>query len=107
MNLKVQVEKVNERAIVKLSGEIDVYTVTILEDKLLPLLNKEQNVQVNLHDVTYMDSTGLGLFISAYKTAQTKDCQFEIVEAKDRVLRLFTVTGLDEIINLRTEGGGE
>ena len=107
MNLHVNVEKEGNQSLVKLSGETDVYTVSILEEKVLPLVDTEEKVQVDLHKVTYMDSTGLGVFISAYKKAQENNCHFEIVHAHDRVLRLFIVTGLDEIINLRTESGGE
>lgn len=108
MNLHVNVDKQEEEYLVTLTGEIDVYTVPILEERLMPLIEEaSRKVVVNLYDVSYMDSSGLGTFISAYKNAQEKDCTFEIVEARDRVLRLFIVTGLNDIIHLRSTNGGE
>src|SRR5699024_10043379 len=48
-----------------------------------------------------MDSTGLGVFIRAYKSAKEHESSMELIHAKDRVSRLFKVTGLDEIMNVR------
>lgn len=59
------------------------------------------DIQVDLKDITYMDSTGLGVFISAYKSAKEHESSMELIHAKDRVSRLFKVTGLDEIMNVR------
>lgn len=107
MNLDVQVERTDEKYVVKLNGEIDVYTAPSLTETLIPLSEKsEEKVEVDLEHVTYMDSTGLGVFISAYKSAKENQCDLELINARDRVLRLFIVTGLHEIINLRMEDGG-
>lgn len=108
MNLHVHVDSIEDEYQIKLTGEIDIYTVPILEERMMPLIEEgKKKVTVNLHDVSYMDSSGLGTFISAYKRAQQYGCAFEIVEARDRVLRLFIVTGLNDIIALRTTNGGE
>lgn len=108
MNLHVDVESVEDQYRIILTGEIDIYTVPILEEKMMPLIEEgKKKVTVNLHDVSYMDSSGLGTFISAYKRAQASGCEFEIVEARDRVLRLFIVTGLNDILKVKTTNGGE
>src|SRR5699024_7432990 len=89
--------------IVKLTGEIDVYTAPELKEKLLPLTEESGNdVQIDLANTTYLDSTGLGVFISAYKSTKEHQSHMELIHVKDRVLRLFKVTGLDEIMNLNT-----
>jgi len=102
MNLAVGIEETQNHYTVKVSGEIDVYTAPELKDKLLPLTEVHGNdIQVDLKDITYMDSTGLGVFISAYKSAKEHESSMELIHAKDRVSRLFKVTGLDEIMNVR------
>jgi len=107
MNLEINVDQTDQKSIVEVSGEIDVYTAHKLTEKLLPLTEeKGEFVQVDLKDVTYMDSTGLGVFISAYKSAKANESELELINARDRVLRLFIITGIHEIINLRTEGKG-
>src|SRR5699024_1228190 len=102
MNLAVGIEEAQNHYTVKVSGEIDVYTAQELKDKLLPLTDAHGNdIQVDLKDNTYMDSTGVGVFISAYKPAKEHESSMELIHAKHTVSRLFKVTGLDEIINVR------
>lgn len=104
MNLAIEVEEDSNHYVVKLSGEIDVYTAPDLKDRLLPLTEGSGNlIQIDLANTTYLDSTGLGVFISAYKSTREHQSQLELIHVKDRVLRLFKVTGLDEIMNLKIE----
>src|SRR5690625_5053755 len=106
MNLEISVDQTDDKSIVVASGEIDVYTADKLKEKLLPLTEeKGELVQVDLQHVTYMDSTGLGVFISAYKSAKANGTEMELINARDRVLRLFIITGLHEILNLRMNDG--
>lgn len=101
MNLYIDIKKDGKKQIVKLQGEIDVYTAPSLSEKLLPLTEQAGNdIKVDLADVTYLDSTGLGAFIHAYKSAQQHDSKLEIVHVKDRVFRLFEVTGLIDIMEV-------
>lgn len=108
MNLAIGIEESSNHYTVKISGEIDVYTAPELKEKLLPLTEVNGNeIKVDLQNTTYLDSTGLGVFISAYKSTKEHQSHLELIHAKDRVLRLFKVTGLDEIMNVRLEDRGE
>lgn len=101
MDLDIDVVEKQDKTIVKLSGEIDVYTAPELKDILLPLVEKENNnVEVCFSDVDYMDSTGLGIFINALKSSKAHNSHMELVNLTERVLRLFKITGLDEIIDI-------
>lgn len=110
MNLKINVQEETGSSIVRLSGEIDAYTAPQLKEKLLPLTKREDHqIDVNLENVHYMDSTGLGVFISALKSTKENNSEMRLVDLQDRVLRLFRITGLDEIIVIDTaiRGGNE
>ncbi|MBP1950640.1 STAS domain-containing protein [Virgibacillus litoralis] len=110
MNLKVDVAEENEKSIVSLIGEIDAYTAPQLKESLLPLTRIDnQLVEVDLEDVNYMDSTGLGVFISALKSTKENNSHLKLVNLQNRVLRLFKITGLDEIIDITTaiRGGNQ
>ncbi|MGP4107477.1 STAS domain-containing protein [Virgibacillus sp. L01] len=110
MNLKVEVSEESAKSIVGLSGEIDAYTAPQLKESLLPLTRIEsQLVEVDLEYVNYMDSTGLGVFISALKSTKENNSHLKLVNVQDRVLRLFKITGLDEIIDITTaiRGGNQ
>ncbi len=94
----------------RLSGEIDAYTAPQLKEKLLPLTKtKGHQTVVDLKDVGYMDSTGLGIFISALKSTKENNSSIRLVNLQDRVSRVFNITGLDEVFTIDTviQGGNE
>ncbi|WP_066187428.1 MULTISPECIES: STAS domain-containing protein [Gracilibacillus] len=109
MNLNMEVHDKGEIQELKLFGEIDAYTAPDLKETILPLTHKEgMTVLVDLAQVNYMDSTGLGVFISALKSANEHKCELRLVSLQDRVRRLFDITGLDSIITIdSTVRGGE
>lgn len=103
MNLEIGLSVEGSQSILSLSGEIDAYTAPKLKESLNPLTEQQgQEVIVDLENVNYMDSTGLGVFISALKSTKENDSKMKLVNIQDRVLRLFQITGLDEIIDVRS-----
>lgn len=108
MDLKIDVKEENSQAIMQLRGEIDIYTATQLKDDLNDLVSEPNNkVIVDLKDVTYMDSTGLGTFVSALKHAETAKTTMTLIRANERLYRLFQVTGLNDVIDVHSEKEGD
>lgn len=108
MNLSIDVTNNEGVSNVVLTGEVDAFTAPKLKDTLLPLTKeKGQVVEVDFQDVNYMDSTGLGVFISALKSTKEHESEMRLVHMQDRVYRLFKITGLTEIINIEStvQGG--
>lgn len=101
MNLTIDIKEDGKKYIVQLRGEIDIYTAPSLRDKLIPLTEKAgNNIKIDLEEVSYLDSTGLGVFIHAYKSSKQHNSDIEIIHVKDRVFRLFQVTGLNDIMEV-------
>lgn len=106
MNLKIDHTYENNDHKVILAGEIDVYTAENLNEAVVPLTeNKENDIEIDLGKISYLDSTGLGVFIALYKSAEKHGSNVTLINTKDRVLRLFKITGLDEIIDVRATNG--
>ncbi|PAD20200.1 anti-sigma factor antagonist [Terribacillus saccharophilus] len=108
MNLTVDVQENEGKSVVLLAGEIDAYTAPKLKEALLSLTEKEGNkVEVNLEQVNYMDSTGLGVFVSGLKSTKENNSELKLVQLQDRVYRLFEITGLIDVIDVdKTVQGG-
>ncbi|WP_017729380.1 STAS domain-containing protein [Halalkalibacterium ligniniphilum] len=102
MNLDIRQEQKGEAEYLFLIGEIDAYTAPKLRDHLIPLIteSKGRQVIVDLSDVQYIDSTGLGIFIGALKAAHTHESTLKLVGVTERVQRLFKITGLDEVMDM-------
>ncbi|MRX72084.1 anti-sigma factor antagonist [Bacillus lacus] len=109
MNVKIDSStQDNNKTLVHVEGEIDAFTAPKLREQLIPLAEQEQpNITINLSKVSYMDSTGLGVFVGLLKVVRKNEGQLELVELSDRLERLFEITGLSDIIDIssKSEGG--
>lgn len=110
MNITIDVQDINSKVEVQVKGEIDAYTAPKLRETLFPL-SEQNNISmvVNLSDVSYMDSTGLGVFVGLFKSVRAHDGEFRLEGLSERLRRLFDITGLVDIIDIKsdTEGGSE
>nr|WP_263324196.1 anti-sigma factor antagonist [Neobacillus sp. Marseille-Q6967] len=109
MDLNIAKHQNDNQIYVQVAGEIDAYTATKLREELLPLAEgKNKRITVNLKDVSYLDSTGLGVFVGLFKQLSKNEGELELVELSDRLKRLFEITGLSNImkISANSEDGG-
>lgn len=73
MNLNIETTTQDKFYEVKVGGELDVYTVPELEEVLTPMRQDgTRDIYVNLENVSYMDSTGLGLFVGTLESIKPK-----------------------------------
>ena len=90
-----------ERTIVHVGGEIDVYTAPQLRRRLdEPIHAGCKDLVVDLGRVTFLDSTGLGVLVGRLKMVRSQGGQMRIVGATARVLKVFTITGLDRVLEM-------
>jgi anti-sigma B factor antagonist len=86
---------------VTVHGDVDVHTAPLLRDRLAAVVRQgEPQVEVHLDDVTFMDSTGLGVLVGAMKAQRAAGGTLELVCGRPRVLRLLTVTGLHRVFTI-------
>ncbi|MCW2497104.1 STAS domain-containing protein [Jatrophihabitans sp.] len=87
-------------ALATVDGEIDVYSAPTLRDGLTELLQQGASVVVDLTEVGFLDSTGLGALVAARKVAEDSGAQLPLVCTRERILKLFTITGLDGVFTI-------
>ena len=81
--------------VVALRGEIDALTAPKLGSRLFGLAEQgARGVVVDLSDVTFMDSTGIGVIMNSLRHMNLRRCAMVLVCPSDRILRPFQVTGL-------------
>jgi anti-sigma B factor antagonist len=87
--------------VVSVRGEIDVYSAPALKDAVTDVLSPDHSaVIVDLTDVGFLDSTGLGALVAARTSATDSDMRLLIVSDRDRILKLFRITGLDGVFEI-------
>lgn len=101
MNLNIETITHDEYYEVIVAGELDVYTVSELEEVLMPMRQEgTHDIHVNVTNVSYMDSTGLGLFVGTLKALNQNDKELYILGVSDRIGRLFDITGLKDLMHV-------
>ncbi len=78
-----------------LRGEIDALTAPKLGSRLFGLAEEgARGVVIDLSDVTFMDSTGIGVLMNSLRHMNLRRCAMVLVCPTERILRPFQVTGL-------------
>lgn len=89
-------------AVVVVAGEVDAHTApevrSALDDALERSLGGGFRIIVDLTDVSFLDSTGLGVFVTTLKHVREREGSLDLVITSPRVLKVFTLTGLDVLI---------
>ncbi len=98
MDLTLATREVNDRIVVDVSGEIDVYTAPKLRDKITELVGDGvYDIVIDLEGVEFLDSTGLGVLVGGLKKVRAHDGSLSLVCTQDRLLKIFQITGLSKV----------
>lgn len=82
-------------AIAQVIGEVDVYTAPRLKDKLLQLERDGiHNIAIDLAQVGFIDSVGLGVLIGALRRARAGGGTLVLAGPNPRIRRILDITGL-------------
>jgi anti-sigma B factor antagonist len=92
--VEVRPEREQERVRVIPHGELDVATVPRLEAEIARLRSQEfATILLDLRQLTFMDSTGLGLLLRLHEEARSDGFRFAIADREGPVRRLLALTG--------------
>lgn len=101
MQLDLDLTELDGFTVVTATGEIDLATVPMLKQTLDDLVMESKvHLVVDLTPVTFLDSTGLGALIGARRKVYPFRGSLAIVCDNERILKLFTITGLDRVFAL-------
>jgi anti-sigma B factor antagonist len=99
MALTAKVRKVGDVSIVDLNGKITLGENTgILRDELRSLLAQgTKNILLNMGEVGYVDSAGLGELVGAYTTATNQGGSLKLLNLQGKMKDLMQITKLHTI----------
>jgi anti-sigma B factor antagonist len=84
------------------SGELDLATAPGLGARLFKsLADGARYVILDMTDVSLVDSTGIGVLLSAQRRIRASDGDLVVAHVRDNVGRVFAVTGVGRALNLR------
>ena len=88
-------------AVLDVGGEIDVATSPELHELLTALIgSRPELLIVNLTDVSFIDSTGLGVLVGAVRDVRAGGGDLRLVVTQPHIIKLLELTGLDEVFSV-------
>ena len=105
MNLKISTRQVDGVNIVDCSGRITLGEGSVvLRDQVKDLLGKGQKkILLNLGDVNYIDSSGIGELVSAYTTAKNQGGELKLLKLTKKVHDLLQITKLYTVFEVKDD----
>lgn len=101
MELSLATREVAGHAVVEVRGEVDVYTASVLRQRLLEIIDGGAGrVVVDLRRVDFLDSTGLGVLVGALKRLRMDGGDLSLVCDNEKLLKIFRITALDRVFAL-------
>lgn len=100
--LGLRAETEGEELVITLVGELDLSTAPELWAAIDDALAKDHiKLVLDLSDLRFVDSTGLGVFVRAGKELRTKGGALVLRSPGERVANLLALTRLEEVFEIR------
>lgn len=100
MSLTLQVQHSHNVLIVRLCGELDHHTAEKVRQTIEKELEKEiyTHLVLNLADLEFMDSSGLGVILGRYKKVTQLGGKMMLCSIRPSIYRLMEMSGLFKIL---------
>ncbi|MDR7870156.1 MAG: anti-sigma F factor antagonist [Tissierellaceae bacterium] len=100
--MNLQMKTMGNSLIVKLSGELDHHSSENVRLKIDNsfISNNLFNIVMDLNELTFMDSSGIGLIMGRYRNVNEKKGEILIACENESIKRILDMSGLFKIIKL-------
>lgn len=90
----------DKNLIVRVDGEIDHHMAEIIRDKIDKefIRSKAKNIIFDFNDISFMDSSGIGVIMGRYKLVKQQDGNLAIVGVNQSLERILSISGLRKIV---------
>jgi anti-sigma B factor antagonist len=105
VTMKTNSRRVDGVTILDLSGRITLGEGSVvLRDQIRDLLGKgEKKLLLNLGDVTYIDSSGIGELVSAFTTVRNQGGELKLLNLTKKVHDLLQITKLYTVFDIKDD----
>ncbi len=99
--MEIKLRRNSSIYIIDISGEMDLYNSFELKNIVLKMMQKNiKNYIINLENVEYIDSSGIGALIYVHSALKKKNMNLRIVNVHGSVKRVIELTKLIKYFNI-------
>ena len=108
MSVKLSTRQVGDVSVVDVAGRITLGEgSSALRDTLRDMINKNQKkILLNLGEVNYIDSSGIGELVSGFTTVTNSGGQLKLLNLNKRVKDLLQITKLYTVFDVHEDEAG-
>jgi anti-sigma B factor antagonist len=112
MSLKYNLRQASDVAILDLNGRLSLGEAlafgpgsgVVLSETIRELTNKGQKkILLNLAEVTYVDSSGVGQLVGALTTARNQGSDIKLLKPTLQVLNLLKITKMNSVFDIQED----
>ncbi len=81
-------------------GELDLATISSLKEAVGVRLQSGARVVLDLSELMFCDSTGLGAFVGLHRQAMTNGAAFSLAAPRRRIDDLLQLSGINQVITI-------
>lgn len=96
--LQLATEKTPTETIVRCTGKITSATSALLRDTTRSLIPEAKRIVLDLTNVSYLDSSGLGTLVSLNVSTRMASCELKLINLNQRIKELLRLTNLASIL---------
>jgi len=100
MLLRIDSSPCDTGCLLTVTGEIDLGTVDMLRNAVTDALQEPGDLVIDLDQVSYIDSAGLGVLVGTYNRLADRRRSLTLRCSNPQVLRLFAITGLTDLFQI-------
>lgn len=99
--MDIQEKEQNGIVILDIQGEIDLYNAPDIKSFILKKIESQKyNIIINLQEVSYIDSSGIGALISSLSNLKKYQGTLKITNIHDSVKKVFELTKLTSFFEI-------
>ncbi|MCF8114016.1 MAG: STAS domain-containing protein [Desulfotignum sp.] len=102
MEFHIETVKKNNAVMIRVEGEVDMFTSPGLRDTLVPFFKKKVDaIIVDLSKVSFMDSSGIATLVEGLQWSRAHDRQFILAGLGSTVFNALSLTKLDHVFTIQ------
>jgi anti-sigma B factor antagonist len=103
--LTFEIERDGDSIVVKCQGRLVLGTSEELYQGIKPLLPQTRVIVIDLAELTYVDSMGLGTLVRLYASSRQEGCEFKLLHLGKQLRNVLKMTNLLSVFS-QAEGHG-
>ncbi|OHD65393.1 MAG: hypothetical protein A2176_15680 [Spirochaetes bacterium RBG_13_51_14] len=99
--MDIQFRNIGDHRVIRVSGEVDLYNVGKLKKALFNITDgTHRSVIVDMRDVNYMDSSGIGTLVAGHKKMRAHNGKLALLNPHEDVLNILRLATLDKFFKI-------